>query len=137
MLLLSHQQQLDRLPESQLKSHIQLRFNQLSEDTDVPPNIVLVEIDDDITGSAFGFVGDRGLVSDLFESAEPGEVNFVRPYEWASYFPELHLYETLILINNEDGYLVLVPESIVAAHPDLKWVLTDESQGDLSEPQPL
>jgi hypothetical protein len=120
-----------------MKTHIQHRFNQLSEDTDVPPNIVLAESDDDIAGSAFGFVGNRGLVSDLFESARPRGVNFVRPFEWISYLPELQLYEALLLKNNEDGYWILIPETIVEAHPDLKWVLTNESQGGLSRPQSL
>jgi hypothetical protein len=43
----------------------------------------------------------------------------------------------LLLLNGEDGYLILIPEAVVEAHPDLKWILTDESQGGLSDPQPL
>ena len=138
MRIITHQHHIDALPETNVKTHIQKRFDQLYEtDEDLLPNIILFEDGDDITGSAFSFVGNKGLISDLFESAKLGEVGYIRPFEWVSYLPGLQLYEALILINNEDGYLVLVPESIVAAHPDLKWVLTDESQGDLSEPQPL
>jgi len=137
MRLITHRSHLDALPASDLKIHIQSRFDQLTEDTDVPPNIVLVEANDDITGPDYAFVGSRGLLSDLFEEHRPGHPDFVRPYEWASHLPELRLYETLLLVNNEDGYWILISEAIVGLHPDLKWVLTDESQGGLSYPQPL
>jgi hypothetical protein len=131
------QRHLDTLPVSNLKSHIQKRFDQLSEDTDVPPNIILVDNGDDITGPDYAFVGPRGLLSDLFDEHEPGHPEFARPYEWASHIPELHLYETLLLLSGEDGYLILIAESIVEANPDLKWVLTSKEQGGLSSPQPL
>ena len=138
MKLLTHINQIDQqLPESPLKSHIKSRLEQLSEDTDVPPNIVLVELVDNVTGPAYAFLGPRGLLSDLFEEHRPGHPEFARPYEWVSHLPELRLYELLLLINNEDGYLILIPESVVDAHPDLKWILTNESQGGLSPPQPL
>jgi hypothetical protein len=134
--LLTHINQIDQqLPESPLKSHIQSRFDQLSEDTDVPPNIILVEEGDDIT--RYSWIGKQGLVSDLWEEHKPGHPKFYRPFEWASYLPELQLYEVLLLVNNEDGYWILIPEAVVEAHPDLKWVLTDASQGGLSDPQPL
>jgi hypothetical protein len=135
--LITHQSHLDALPASDLKTHIQSRFDQLSEDTDAPPNIVLVEADDDITGPDCAFVGPNGLLSDLFEEHAPGHPEFSRPYEWVSHLSELRLYEVLLLINSEDGYWVIIPEEIVEAHPDLKWVLTDESQDGLSDPQPL
>jgi hypothetical protein len=134
---ITHRSHLDALPESPLKTHIQKRFDQLSEDTDVPPNIVLVESDDDIAGPDYAFVGNRGLLSDLWEEQEPGHPEFCRVFEWASFLPSLQLYEALLLVNGEDGYWIIIPEEIVAAHPDLKWVLTDESQGGLSEPQQL
>ena len=138
MQLITHQSHLDALPESPLKAHIQKRFDQLAEDTDVPPNIVLVEDGDDITGPAFAFIGPRGLLTDLFEEHEPGHPEFARPYEWASYLPPLKLFEVLLLTaSGEDGYLILIPQAIVEAHPDLKWILTDEHQGGLSDPQPL
>ncbi|MCP4125397.1 MAG: hypothetical protein GY751_26990, partial [Bacteroidetes bacterium] len=50
---------------------------------------------------------------------------------------DLKLYELLFLVCGEDGYWILIPEDIVEKHPDLKWVLTDESLGGLSDPQPL
>ena len=137
MQLITHRSHLDDLPASPLKTHITTRYDQLSEDTDVPPNIILVEGDDDITGPDYAFIGPNGLLSDLFEEHEPGHPEFARPYEWTSHIPELHIYEVLLLINNEDGYLILIPEAVVEAHPDLKWILTDESQGGLSDPQPL
>ena len=85
MQLITHRSHLDALPTNTLKTHIQKRFDQLSEDTDVPPNIVLVEDGDGITGPDFAFVGPRGLLSDLFEEHQPGHTRFARPYEWASY----------------------------------------------------
>jgi hypothetical protein len=137
MQLITHQTHLDALPASDLKAHITARFDRLSEDTDVPPNIILVETDDDIAGPDYAFVGPEGLLSDLWEEHEPRHPEFCRPYEWVSYLPSLWLYEVLLLVNGEDGYWFLIPEEIVEAHPDLKWVLTDESQGGLSELQPF
>ena len=137
MQLITHRSHLDALPESPLKTHIQNRFDQLSEDTDVPPNLVLVEEGDDITGPDYAFVGTYGLLSDLFEEFTPGEADFVRPYEWVSYLPSLQLYEVLLLVNSEDGYWIIIPEAIVDSHPDLHWVLASEEAGGLSPPQPL
>jgi hypothetical protein len=137
MRLITHESHLDALPASDLKTHITARFAQLSEDTDVPPNIVLVEANDDVTGPDYAFVGPDGLLSDLFEEHRPGHAEFNRPFEWASYLPSLYLYEVLLLVNNEDGYWILISEDIVDSHSDLHWVLTDESQGGLSDPQPL
>ncbi len=42
MQLITHQSHIDQLPASDLKAHIQNRFDQLSEDTDVPPNLMLM-----------------------------------------------------------------------------------------------
>ena len=137
MRLITHRSHLDALTESSLRTHITARFDQLSEDTDVPPNLVLVERGDDITGPDFAFVGPRGLLSDLWEEHESGHPEFCRPYEWVSYLPSLQLYEALLLVNSEDGYWIIIPEAFVDAHPDLKWVLTSEEQGGLSQPQPL
>ena len=103
----------------------------------MPPNLILVESNDDITGPDYAFVGSNGLLSDLFDEFSPGETGFVRPYEWASYLPSLQLYEVLLLVNNEDGYWIMIPGSVVEANPDLKWVLTSEEAGGLSDPQPL
>ena len=137
MQLITHQSQLDELSESPLKTHVQTRFDQLSEDTDVPPNIVLVEATDDVTGPDYAFVGPEGLLSDLFEEHVPGHPEFSRPYEWVSYLPSLQLYELLMLLSGEDGYILFIPEVTVENHQDLKWVLTSEEQGGLSPPQPL
>lgn len=102
----------------------------------MPPNIILVEAVDDITGPDYAFVGPRGLLSDLFEEQAPGHPEFSRPYEWVSHLQSLQLYEVLLLVGNEDGYWILIPEAVVEANPDLKWVLTDESQGGLSDACP-
>ena len=134
MQLITRQHHIDQLPNSPLKSHIQFRYDQLSEDTDVPPNIVLVEDGDNITGRNYSFVSeDNGLLG----AGDVSSPQYYRPYENVSYLPQLRLYEALYLINGEDGYWIVISEAIVEAHPDLKWVLTDESQGGLSDPQPL
>ena len=137
MRLITHRSHLDALPASDIKTHIKKRFDQLSEDTDVPPNIVLVEATDDITGPDYAFVGPQGLLSDLWEEHEPEHPEFARPYEWVSFIPELDTFELLLLTHGEDGVLIYVSRVLVEANPELKWVLTDESQGGLSDPQPL
>jgi hypothetical protein len=137
MQLINHKSHLDAFPASPFKTHITARFNQLSEDTDVPPNIILAENTDDITGPNYAFVGNRGLLSDLWEEHRPGQSEFSRPYEWVSHLPELQLYEALLLVSNEDAYWILIPDTVVEAHPDLKWIFTDESQGGSSDPQPF
>ena len=80
MQLITHQPHLDSLSASKLESKIQRLFTLLSEDTDAPPNIVLVEEGDDLTGPDYALVGPRGLLSDLFEEHEPGHPEFARPY---------------------------------------------------------
>ena len=137
MQLITHQHHLDALPESLIKDHIQKRFDQLSEDTDVPPSIVLSEVTDDVTGPDYSFVGPNGLLSDLFEAFAPKEDGYVRPYEWVCYFAELRLYEILYLEAADLGYLILVPDGIVDANPELKWIFTAPELDGLSEPQPL
>ena len=57
MQIFQSQVLIGRLPRSELKTHIQARFDQLSEDTDIPPNLILVENGDDITGPDYAFVG--------------------------------------------------------------------------------
>jgi hypothetical protein len=136
MRLITHRSHLDALSASDLKAHLQARHRALYED-DVGPVFVIVEKTDRIDGPDYAFIGNRGLLSDLYEERAPKEDGFTRPYEWVSYLPGLQLYEALLLVNNEDGYWILIPEEIVEAHPDLKWVLTDESQGGLSDPQPF
>jgi hypothetical protein len=135
--LITHRPHLDALPASPLKTHITARFDQLSEDSDVPPNLVFVESGGVVTGPDFAFVGNNGLLSDLYEEFSPGETGFIRPFEWVSHLPDLGIYEMLLLVNGEDGYFIFVPETVVDSHSDLHWVLTAEELGGLSEPQPL
>ncbi len=58
-------------PERQdkLSDFIFKRFEQLAEDTDIPPTIILVKPSDDITGPDYAFIGNRGLLS---EESAPG-----------------------------------------------------------------
>ena len=137
MQLITHPSHLDALPDSLLKTFITKRFQQQSEETDIPPIIILSEIADDITGPDYAFIGPNGLLTDLWEEHEPQQKGFVRPFEWVSHHPNLKLYELLFLVCGEDGYWILIPEDIVESNPDLKWVLTSPELGGLSDPQPL
>lgn len=132
MQLFTSLSQIDALPASDLKTHLQARHRALYEDG-MGPVFVVVE-DENITSQDYAFISeDNGLLGD-------GDVNslqYYRPYQNVSYLPELHLYEALYLINGEDAYWILIPEAVVEAHPALKWALTDECQGGLSEPLPL
>jgi hypothetical protein len=101
------------------------------------PVFVIVEKNDRIDGPDFSIIGNRGLLSDMYEERAPRVNGFIRPYEWVSHLPDLHLFEALYLVNGEDGYWILIPEEIVEAHPDLKYVLTAPELGGLSDPQPL
>ena len=49
---ITHQKNIDRLISCPITSLIRARFNQLSEDTDVPPLLVLAGANDDITASS-------------------------------------------------------------------------------------
>jgi hypothetical protein len=139
MQLITHRSHLDALPESSLKAHIKKRFDEITDESndEVLPTAVLVNEGDNIAGPDYFFVGNQGLLSDLFEEHEPGHPEFARPFEWASYLPELNIYEVLLLIHGEDGVFIYVPDSIVEANTKLHWILTDENQGGLSPAQPL
>ena len=133
MQLITHRSHIDQLPESFIKDHITARFDQLSEDTDVPPNILLLHRNDIPRSSELIFLGSAGMCSDLFETHQPGHQEFTPVFEWISYLPNLKIYEMLYL-EADLGYLLIVPEEVVEAHPDLGTVV--DSQG-LSALQPL
>ena len=134
MLLITHRKQLDALPPSPLKNYITTRYQDLVEtEDDIPPIFVIVEEDDDITGPDFAFVSCNGLLGE-------GEMNtpqYINPFEKIVHLTDINMYQLLYLVSGEDGYWIYISNSIVEAHPDLKWVLTDDSQGGLSAPQPL
>ena len=133
MQLITHRSHLDALPASDLKTHITARFDQLSEDTDVPPNIFLLHRNDNPKSSELIFLGSEGMCSDMFETHQPGDSEFTSVFEWISCLPNLKVYEMLYL-ESDFGYLLIVPDELVEAHLDLKAVI--DSHG-LSDPQPL
>jgi hypothetical protein len=133
MQLITHRSHLDALPASPIKTHIRTRFDQLAEDTDVPPNVFLLHRSDNPKSPELIFLGSAGMCSDLFETHQPGESEFAPVFEWISYLPNLKIYEMLYL-EADLGYLLIVPVEVVEAHPDLEAVIY--SQG-LSDPQPL
>lgn len=136
MQLFTSLSQIETLEPSNLREYLDQCYRTLYEDG-LGPVFVIVEKTDRVDGPDFFFIGNRGLLSDLYEERAPKEDGFTRPYEWVSYLPELELYEVLLLTHGEDAFWILIPGAFVEAHPDLKWVLTDESQGGLSVPQPL
>ena len=116
------------LPPSPLRNHLTDKYNDLVEtEDDLPPIFVIVEEDDDITGPDYAFVSDNGLL---------GDGDTLGFYQAVTHL-SLNMYELLFLVNGEDGYWIYVSETIAEANPDLKWVLTDDSQGGLFDPQPL
>ena len=135
---ISHRNHITPDIPDELTEFIIKRFDQIASESDdqAIPVIILVKESDNIIDDYKAF-GDRGLVSDLYEEHEPGQPGFVRPYEWVSYHEDLQLYEMLLLQDPDNGYWILVTSDVVEANPDLNWVLTDPSQGGLSEPQPL
>ena len=133
MQLITHQSHLDALRASPLKTHITARFDQLSEDTDVPPNIFLLHCNDNPKSSELIFLGSAGMCSDLFETHQPQDPEFAPVFEWISYLSDLKVYEMLYL-EADLGYLLIVPEEVAEVYIDLKAVI--DSQG-LSDPQPL
>jgi hypothetical protein len=134
MQLFTSLSQMDALPASDLKSHLQARHRALYED-DMGPVFVIVEKTDRVDGPDYAFIGNRGLLSDLYEERAPKEDGFVRPNEWVSHLPELRLYEVLLLINGEDCYWIYVSEAIANANSELMHVMTAPELGGLSPPQ--
>jgi hypothetical protein len=132
MQLITHQSHLDALPDSPIKDQVQVRFEQLSQDTDIPPAIFLLEKYDDPTSPELSFLGSAGMCSDLFEICRPEDPDFAPVFEWICYLPELKVYEMLYL-EADLGYWFIVKKETVESSPSLKAVI--KSQG-LSEPQP-
>lgn len=134
MQLITHQHHLDTLPESSLKAHIQARFNQLSEDTDVPPNILIIEESDNVAGPDFTFINEvHGLLGDLYNEHNPGEKGFISPLEWISRIPDLNIWEALYL-EFDMGTWLIIPDQVTKSNPELLLALTAQ---ELSDPQPL
>ena len=136
MQLFTSLSQIETLEPSNLREYLDQCYRTLYEDG-LGPVFVIVEKTDRVDGPDYAFIGNRGLLSDLYEERAPKEDGFTRPYEWVSHLPGLRLYEALYLVNAEDGYWILIPEEVVEAHPDLHWVLTAPELGGLSDPQPL
>jgi hypothetical protein len=74
---ISHRNHINNSIQDELTEFIIRRFEQIAEETDVPPIIILVKQDDDITSPDYAFIGNRGLLSDLYDEHEP--VYVVKP----------------------------------------------------------
>lgn len=73
MKLITHNSHMDTRPASDFKFYITRRFSQLSEDSDVPPTMILLEPTDDLRSPEFQFIGPQGMFSDLLDENLPGE----------------------------------------------------------------
>lgn len=133
MQLISHRSQIAAIPESPLRDHIQARFGQLFEDTDVPPTIIILTPDTDLESPELSFLGETGIYSDMFNKHQPGEQDFRPVFEWISFDPSVPVYEMLYL-EGDLGYTFIFGPEVVDAHPKLKAVVDSQP---LSPPQPL
>ena len=121
MQLITHNSHLNSIPASDLMTYITHRFNQISEDSDVPPTIILLEPTDELRSLEFQFIGPQGMVSDLLDEIQPGEEGFTHCFEWVSHDENLKIYEALHL-EFDMGTWLIIPEAVTLAHPDLLWV---------------
>jgi len=133
MRLITHQTHLDALPASDLTFHLQARYNQLSEDTDQPPTILVLFPDTDLQGPDLSFLGESGVYSDMFGEHRPGESGFQTVFDWISYDPGVPVYEMLYL-EGDLGYTFIFGPEVVDAHPLLKALIDSQPP---SPPQPL
>ena len=133
MQLITHQNHIDRLPQSPIKFHILARFDQLSEETDVPPCLVWVETFDDPRNIEFCFIGSNGLLSNLYNEYDPEEESFTSPFQGISRHPNLKIWEVLYL-EFDMGTWLIIPDEVTESHPELLLALTAQ---ELSDPQPL
>jgi len=133
MQLITHRSHLDALPASDLKTHIQKRFDQLSEDTDLPPTILVLFPDTDLQGPELNFLGESGVYSDMLGEHRLGESGFQPVFEWISFDSSVPVYEMLFL-EGDFGYTFIFEPSVVDAHPRLKALIDSQP---LSPPQPL
>lgn len=133
MQLITHQHHLNALPESPIKRHVQKRFDQLTEDTDLPPTIMVLFPDSVLQGSEVSFLGESGIYSDLFGKSQPGDPDFQSVFDWISYDPGVPVFEMLYL-EGDLGYTLIFGPEVVDTHPRLKAVIDSQP---LSSPQPL
>ena len=63
----------------------------------MPPNIIVVEKTDDIFSPQYAFIGNRGLLSDLYEKHEPREDGFTVNPTNLRIRPRYIIYHVLLL----------------------------------------
>ena len=133
MQLITHQKQIDLLPPSTLKDHIQRRSNQYTESPgEIPPVFILIEFLADLSSLDLQILGSAGICSDLFDTHTPKDKGFQTIFDWISFLPDLNLYE-MLYIEGDLGYWVICPDDIVESDLDLKIMISSQK---LSNPQP-
>jgi hypothetical protein len=133
MQLVTHKSQLDHLKPCPVSSHISARFYQLSEDTDLPPCIILVEPDDDLTGPAYSLLGDYGVFTNIYGTSVLSEDNNISIFDSIAYLPTAAVFE-MLYIEGGLGYWFVVPDEVVKKQPRLKTMIDSQ---ELSHPQPF
>jgi len=126
MNLITTEQSIRELCPPELISYITQRYQSLEQDTDIPPTIILVKPEDDTKSPDFQFIGPNGLLSDIFDEHQPGEIGFQHSFEWVHLDENLKIYEALHLAYGEFGTYLIIPEAVTLAHPDLLLALTSQ-----------
>lgn len=129
MKRISDKRHIDETIPEEIAAFAIARFDEIVEESDgeVLPIIIYVRESDDIRGSDYAWVGKNGLVSDAYDEHQPGEKGFVSPYEFVIFHKDINLWELLLLRNVDDGYIILVPNSVVEQNNDLSLVLESHS----------
>ena len=134
MLHINHISHLDQIVEGPLKLHVSARFNGLSKGSDLNPSIVLAQSGDNLLSDpGYSHFGESGVYTNLLQTNELTDKNFISVFEWIAYLPTAGAYE-MLYIEGDLGFWLVVPKDVVNEHPRLKAMI--ESQ-ELSDPQPF
>jgi hypothetical protein len=130
MLRINHWDQIETVPDPHTRAFLLDRRRLLTTDGEYDPEedggFLIVEAEDDVHRD-FAFIGSRGLLSDLFEEHPPFTDGFSSPFEYAFHHPQFALHELYLQLNDTRCVVILIPEAVVEAHPDLRRLLNDLS----------
>ena len=91
---------------------------------------MIVETPEEID-TEFAFIGPRGIFSYLFDESPPFSGDFASPFEYARSYPQHGLHELYLQLNDSKGLVILLPDAVVDARPDVRQLLDH-----LTVPQP-
>ncbi|WP_373054447.1 hypothetical protein [Thioalkalivibrio sp.] len=134
---------LEKVPDPAVRGLAACRLLELNPEPPSPSDwpdatatLYVVEDGDDVAGPDYAFVGPRGLLSDLWDERKVGDRQFTRPFEWVCHHADRGVIEALLLLSDDEGAIILVPDDLLFKYPDLQWVLTSPEAGGLVEPAP-